>query len=705
MMFDKNWLMPEKNYDVIRKLTEELNISELAADLLAARGYRSASAAKEFLNTSIDNLHSPFLLNDMMKAVERIETAKEKGEKVYIYGDYDVDGVTSVYIMFDYLSSIGISAQYYIPDRAGEGYGLNIAYVQKAVEEGAGLIITVDTGITADSEVEYANSHGLDIVITDHHECRETFPEAYAVINPKRFDSSYPFKDLAGVGVAFKLIAAHAEHINGSADDIVKRYGEFVAMGTIADVMPFIGENRILISYGLKRLEMTENYGVKALLGCINAKSGIVNQQTVSFGIAPRLNAAGRMASASRAIDLFFAETKEDAMVIANDLCLMNSERQGIENEIFTQAVVMIKSDAERYKDIIFLADKNWHHGIIGIVASKLAERYSKPVLLMTYAEGDILQSEKFLRGSGRSVAGLNLVNALSYCADSLIKFGGHELAAGFSVEEEKLVEFEAKIKEYIKINSVKYAAVCYNIDRELKKEDLSMQVVKEMNLLEPFGNSNELPLFLLRNIRVGAVTSVSAENKHQRIAFKKEEATYEAMYFNKRREDCHFAPEDRIDILCNMGINKYMNRESLQLIIKDVRYNTDGLDGIGTEFKLYGKFLENALTYIDKHYVPDKEDFAAVYNFIKENDRSGDVKYPVSVLHYYVKFKERYSGAGYFKFRVTVDVLTKFGILIVKADKYLFREIKINYKSGKVTLEESEILIKLKKLTEDSSL
>lgn len=699
-MFDKNWRIPEKDFNAIRMIAEALNISGLTADLLASRGYGTVSAAKEFLNTSTDNLHSPFLLNDMVKAVERIETARARGEKVYIYGDYDVDGVTSVYILFDYLSSIGLSAEYYIPHRAGEGYGLNIAYVQRAVEESAGLIITVDTGITAESEVEYANSHGLDIIITDHHECRETLPEAYAVINPKRFDSTYPFKDLAGVGVAFKLIAAHALRINGNADHVLKRYGEFVAMGTIADVMPFTGENRILISYGLRRLEKTENYGVKALLGCINAKSRKVDGQTVSYGIAPRLNAAGRMASASRAIELFFAVTKEDAAIIANDLCLMNSERQSVENEIYTQAVKMINSDAERYENIIFLADKEWHHGIIGIVASRLADRYLKPVLLMTYAEGNFPPSGIVVRGSGRSVSGLNLVNALSYCSDSLIKFGGHELAAGFSVEEEKLYEFESKINEYIKINNVKYNSVCYNIDRELKKEDLSLQVVKEMNLLEPFGNSNELPLFLLRGITVCAVTGVSAENKHHRISFTKEDSQYEAMYFNKRREECRFAHGDRIDILCNMGINSYMNRESLQLIIKDVRYNTDGLDNAGAEAALYNDFTEGKLIHIDECFVPDKNDFAAIYNFIKENDRSGAIKYPVSAFNCYVRIKERYGGLNYFIFRIIVDILEKFCILRVKADKYLFWDIKINYKSVKVSLEESEILIKLKNLT-----
>ena len=435
-------------------LETALGISSVTARLLCQRGYTSPESAKAFLFEE-GEFHSPFLIPDMDKAVERIERAIANREKVVIYGDYDVDGVTSVSVLTLYLKARGLMTKYYIPSRNGEGYGMNNAAIDKLHESGVSLMITVDTGVTAIDEVAYASSLGMDTVVTDHHECQALLPAAYAVVNPRRHDSAYPFKELAGVGVVFKLISAceltkagSEEEKRALMDALCERYIDLVAMGTVADVMPLVDENRLLVKKGLSMMNARPRMGLSALLTAASGgerKASVITATTVSFTVAPRINAAGRIASAERAARLFLTESPAEAEKIALELCEINRARQAEENRIIEEAEAKIAAECDLENDrVIVLADDGWHHGVIGIVASRITERYGLPSILISF-DGDIG------KGSGRSVKGINLVEALTDAEEHLIKFGGHELAAGLSVERSRIDAFRRHLNEYVK--------------------------------------------------------------------------------------------------------------------------------------------------------------------------------------------------------------------------------------------------------------
>ena len=437
--------------------------------LLYNRGYTDAESASRFLRFTGEDFHDPFLLRDMDKAVERILRAARDGERIYVYGDYDVDGVTSASLIYLYLTSLHADVRIKIPKREGEGYGVSTSAIDAIAEDGATLIITVDTGITAAAEVEYAKGLGIDFVITDHHECHGELPNAVAVVNPHRPDCSYPFSELAGVGVIFKTVCAcemrRCIDEGRSAEEGIRRitteYCELVAVGTIADVMPLVNENRPIVKLGLDKLERGEGRpGLISLLDASSKKTGEVKKPrkvtsgTIGFGIAPRINAAGRMSDALIAVRLLLAEDEARVAAYTEELCEINRLRQLEENEIATEVYDMIENDSRYGNDkVIILAGNNWQQGIIGIVSSRVTEKYGLPSILVTYrgSMGETESDEDDGKGSGRSVKGLNLVEALAACEDLLVKYGGHELAAGLTVKRGKLDEFRRRINEYAK--------------------------------------------------------------------------------------------------------------------------------------------------------------------------------------------------------------------------------------------------------------
>ncbi|MBP5230446.1 MAG: single-stranded-DNA-specific exonuclease RecJ, partial [Clostridia bacterium] len=422
-MSERKWVLSEPDHDVCERLQKELGVYPLTAKLLANRGLDSADKVKSFLNKEDIPLHDPFLLKDMDLACARVKKAIERKERVCIYGDYDVDGVTSTMMLYTYLTERGVRCQYFIPDRISEGYGLSLPVIQKMVGQ-VELIITVDTGITAIEEAKFAKDNGIDMVITDHHSCREELPEAVAVVNPRRDDCAYPFKNLAGVGVVFKLLCA----VDGDTERICARYADIVAIGTIADVMPIIDENRRIAAMGLQKLETVRSPGILALMrhaGIIKHGHQVkkVTSSTIGYVLAPRINAAGRIASASRAVELLATNDETVADQIAFELCEINKQRQETEQKIYEQALFQIRTDCN--DDCFFvLASDGWHQGVIGVVASKIAEKFSAPCILFSF-DGDVA------KGSGRSIKGFSLMDALASCGDLLIEYGGHELAAG----------------------------------------------------------------------------------------------------------------------------------------------------------------------------------------------------------------------------------------------------------------------------------
>lgn len=557
----KVWNIKKYNEEEIDKISNKYNISKCLAKLLKSREVEDIDM---YLNGTLKDLRDPFLLKDMQKIVDRIKLAINKKEKICIYGDYDVDGITSITIMYKFLSDLGLDVIYYLPDRLQEGYGVNNEALDKIKKEGVSLVITVDCGITAIDEVEYAKSLGLDIAITDHHECTENLPTALAIINPKQKDDNYPFKMFAGVGVAFKVLSALAISLNMESESYLK-YLDIVSIGTISDIVPLLDENRIISKEGLKQVANTKNEGIKAMLRVINFKD--IDSTMVSFGMAPRINACGRMGDASIAVKLLLEESEENAKELAEKLDSLNIKRQEVEKNIFEEAVNTIENEGYKQKNSIVLYDENWHNGVIGIVASRLVNMYNKPVVLFT-KENDVV------RGSGRCPNGFSLYDALTESKEYLIQFGGHELAAGMSIEEENIPLFREEFEKIVTQN-MKDLVQVIDVDMEIKKSDLGVQILKDINRIKPYGQANNTPLFLYKGLKIHSIRTLK-EEKHLKFTLQDERVLLEALAFSQgaRRDEVRLG--DKIDVLCNVEINSYNTPRTIQLILQDFKKTVD---------------------------------------------------------------------------------------------------------------------------------
>lgn len=593
-----------KENPVAEQMIEVLGVVRPTAYLLIRRGCKNPEDAYGFLMKETEWLHDPFLMKDMEQAVERILTALENQEKIVIYGDYDVDGVTSVSILYLYLQAHDGDVGYFIPSRSGEGYGMTEGAVQKLADGGASLLVTVDTGITAVKEAAFARSIGLDLIVTDHHECQEELPDAVAVVNPKRPDCDYPFKELAGVGVVFKLLCAleSALHPDDDFIDCVRRvskeYGDLVAVGTVADVMPVIDENRLIISYGLSLIEQNVRPGLTELINASKSdtKSGGKKKITASFigyTIAPRVNAAGRLRDASLAVELFLAPDAQTAAPIAKELCDINRERQNEENKIVEEAYAAIAAGQDFDRDpVIVVENDTWHHGVIGIVASRVTEKFGRPSILVSF-EGQ----ENMGKGSGRSVKGINLVEALASCSDLLEKFGGHELAAGLTIRRENLDEFKRRINDYARerFGATKQSP-SLEADCELWPEDITMELARELSFMEPYGVANPMPTFVLYDALVADVVSVGA-GKHTRLTLRVGASPVTAMCFRCTASELDLYPGDRVDVMFGLDINDFMNQRSLQMIVKDIRLTKRLYEREVAEHLRYGQLCASLQT------------------------------------------------------------------------------------------------------------
>ena len=489
--------------------------------VLAARGCKDAAAAHQLLEPSVD-LSDPFLLRDMDKAVARIEQAIEAEEPIVIYGDYDVDGISATAILYECLSSQGAHVRCKLPTR-GSGYGLTRPALEGLARKGFTLVITVDNGISAVEEAACAKELGLDLVITDHHLPGETLPDAVAVVDPKRADDESPFKNLCGAGVAFKLCAA----LEGcDPAELLEMYGEFVALGTVADVMPLVGENRVLVREGLALLQDTMRPGLHALLESGGYAGKPVTTDTVSYGLAPRLNAAGRMDNASVALKLLLCGDEEQATGIAARLAEINTERQQTEQDVFAAACRTLETDPARLQDrVLVVSGEDWHPGVIGIVAARLMERYSRPVLVISLHEGEG-------RGSGRAPDAFDLHSALAACAGHLTRFGGHAAAAGIEIEEEKLPAFRQAINEWAAQHAARPAPATLQLDAVVTLEELDLPNVQELTRLAPFGRENPTPVLLVQNAVVDGVWAMGAEGRHTRVRLRQGNHTLFASLF-----------------------------------------------------------------------------------------------------------------------------------------------------------------------------
>ncbi|NLN56158.1 MAG: single-stranded-DNA-specific exonuclease RecJ [Clostridiales bacterium] len=691
-MLGENWSVAAIDREKEESLASSLNIGRLTARVLISRGYDTAELAGQFINKTNCQLHNPFLLKDMDKACFRIREALDKKQSICIYGDYDVDGVTSTTMLYLYLSSKGAKVKYFIPERLSEGYGLNKDSIRE-ISKDTDLIITVDTGITAIEEAEYAKTLGVDLIITDHHSCRDILPAAFAVVNPHRPDCDYPFKHLAGVGVAYKLICA----LEGSCKAAAESYADLVAIGTIADVMPIIDENRLIVDLGLRALETTDRPGLCALMD----NTGVVIEEgkrkiytsTVGYIIAPRLNAAGRIASADKSIELLLETDYAKADILAKELCEINRIRQNTEQSIYDEAIQQIgQYRGDRFSYI--LHSENWHQGVVGVVASKIAEKYSLPAILFSF-DGEIG------KGSGRSVKGLSLTEVLEKCSDLLIEYGGHELAAGLSIEKKRLAEF---IERFEKLSREqledKNTLMPVDIDCELFFDEITIDNANDLLLLEPFGLSNPVPQFLIKNAVITDILPLSCD-KHIRIKIKdkygKKEAN--AVYFGISHCEFPFCRGDTCEIACTLGVNKFNGFSYPQLLIRAVRPCDAERKAIYRSREYYSKVAGGEdFSDLPPDIVPTVEDFKAVFRVLKRELSGERKRISIRYLKRRIELTEN-TSIDLCKIKTVIDVMTEFGIAeTIKVRGIDIIEIKLIPAAQKVDLNKSETLNNLKK-------
>ena len=535
--------------------------------VLASRGVADGSAAAAALDMDASLSISPMRMADMDKAVARIQRAIAVGERIAVYGDYDVDGITSTCLLTDYLRGCGADCVRYIPRRIEDGYGLGCDAIQMLYDQGARLLITVDCGITGTEEVAFANQLGMDVVVTDHHECKEALPQAVAVVDPHRPDCPYPFKHLAGVGVALKLVLA----LGGPdrEDALFNRYSTLAAIGTVADVMRMEGENRTIVSRGLSALPKTDFVGVHALLKEAGLSGKAITSIQIGFVLAPRINAAGRMGAADLAADLLETGDPARAEELAQALCALNRERQGVEQAICFQAIAQIDALPRDQRSALVLASEGWHQGVVGIVASRLSEKYSCPSFMIHLQDG-------MGKGSCRSYGGFNLFSALESCSDLLEGFGGHELAAGFTIREEKIPDFRTRINRCVRAQCGGALPVSsLEVDAVIAKPSLvTLEEVERLSQLEPYGAGNTRPAFALLGARVESLQTVG-QGKHLKLRLSKgkgKENEFDAIFFSASAEDCGVGVGQRVDAAFHLQLNEFRGNTTVQLQMIDIR-------------------------------------------------------------------------------------------------------------------------------------
>ena len=557
------WHVAQTDCAAVERLTDA-GYPYLVSSVLASRGVSCPEQATEFLTQETTLVHSPFLMKDMDKAVARIDRALSDGERIAIFGDYDVDGITATCIMVDYLKGRGADVVHYIPRRIEDGYGLSCEAIEGLRRGGATLLVTVDCGITGVEEVAYARSIGMDVVVTDHHECKETLPVASAVVDPRRSDCEYPFKHLAGCGVALKLVLALGGPDREEA--LFSRYCTLAAVGTVADVMQMTGENRTIVSRGLATLDRSDFIGLHALLKEAGLAGREISSVQIGFVLAPRINAAGRMGAADMAADLLLCQDAAQAEELAKSLCALNRERQSVEQTIYSQAEAMIEELPEDQRRALVLASETWHQGVVGIVASRLSEKYSRPSF-MIHLNGGVG------KGSCRSWGGFNLFAALESCSDLLLGFGGHELAAGFTIDEANIPAFRARMNQYAAEYWVgKAPESALEVDVELRQPGrVTLQEVEALAALEPYGSGNARPLFCLMGATLLRTQNVG-QNRHLKLRLGKGNAQFDGIFFSTTSAACGCAEGDRVDAAFYLQVNEFRGSRTVQLQMVDIR-------------------------------------------------------------------------------------------------------------------------------------
>ncbi|MBQ1187146.1 MAG: single-stranded-DNA-specific exonuclease RecJ [Clostridia bacterium] len=666
----KRWVVEAPLKSLAAELAEECNVDPFVALIAAGRGYTEPELLEEFLTDEVI-LSDPYELADIEKAAEIINDAIYSEEKIAVFGDYDVDGVTATTLMYSYLKNRGARVSYIIPDREKDGYGINIPAIDKLKAEGTDLIVTVDNGIAANSEIDYAKSLGIKVVVTDHHLPQGELPNADAVVNPHRADDFSFFKEICGAFVAFKVVCA----VEGkTAEEMLYDYGDLVALGTVADIMPLVNENRAVVREGVRLIANGTRRGLTALLRAAGIEPDAVTASKLAFGIAPRLNAAGRVGDAARAAELLLTDDDEVAEGLSSVLNNENIRRQSLEKQILAEAYEIVEKKGYKHNRVIVVNSQGWHGGVLGIVASRLCEKYAKPCIVLSSQDG-------IANGSARSIKGFSIYEALKDCSYILSKFGGHEMAAGLTLYEDQIDSFRTAINNYA--NRFAKLLPELRLDCKLNPAALSVDLAEELKVLEPFGTGNPTVLFGIYDINIEKI-SVVGQGKHLRLTFSKGDISFSAMLFGTTAEEFEYCVGDKVDIAVNIDTNVYNNNLSLTIQIKEIRKNGINEEKLVQDLSLYEDFKSG----LDKDFnaiIPTREDVVVIYKQLLNKGTSLDKLVVANI-----------NTIGYAKTLIIAEALCQLKICSI-FDVENTKVIKIVDSTTKTNLTDAKILKQLR--------
>ena len=680
----KKWVTRKLNKDNAVAISQRYDLPMLIAMLLDIRGITQEDEIVDFLSNETLTA-SPFEIKDMDKAVERIQAAIEEGERICVYGDFDADGVTSTALLYSYLSDIGADAMYYIPSREAEGYGMHRESIDRLYERGVKLIITVDNGVAAVDEVAYAKTLGIDTVITDHHAIPETMPDAVAVVDLHRPDCNSSFKELSGVGVAFKLVQA-IEGEYADVEGLLENYSDLAAIGTVGDIVTLHGENRVLVKNGLRHINNGDRLGVAALVEEAGLSGKTLSAGNLSFTLVPRINAGGRLGLSKKSVTMLLTDDEEYAADIAAELSSDNTERQQIERDILGEIDEMIRQDPSLVNNpVIVVCGEGWHKGVIGIVASRIKEVYAKPAVVISM-EGDVC------RASGRSVSGFSLIDAVFSCSDILTQCGGHPMAVGFGIKRHQIETFIQRINRYTLIHPVPQPVL--ELDCKLNPAQLSVELARGLSLLEPFGAGNPTPLFGLYNMTLRDIREIGG-GKHLRLTLSRGESTVYALRFSTTLAEFAYNVGDVVDLAVTLDINTYNNYENLSTFIRDMRFANREEEEMLRSKESFERFCRGEIISAEEagSLLPDRSEFAVVYRFLRAN---GGYHYSFDSLLYRIN-----SDISYGKLRVILECMNELRLIEIDEGMYDF-EIKMCEVGAKVDLDTSVIITKLREVSLD---
>lgn len=669
----KKWSVGVPDKNTVLKLMTGCSVTSLTAAAIASKGYSSPDSVMQSL--SVDELSDPFLIKDMQEAADTINAAIDSGERICIYGDYDCDGIMATVILYSYLLEIGADVTYYIPERS-EGYGLNCGAIDRIAADGVNLIVTVDNGISAIEEARYISSLGIKLVVTDHHQQVEELPQAEAVVDPHRHDCFSTFKYMCGAGIALKLVAALD---GGDYTMALEQFGDLAAIATVADIVSLTGENRFLTSYGLRLIENTDRPALMALKEVCGLNGKPINSQSIGFGIGPRINASGRFGSPKTAAKLFLCDDYDEALEIAQELERLNNMRKQTENDIISDIYAIIDSNPSLVQGrVIYLCGKEWHHGVIGIVAARILEQFGKPCFIASESNGEI-------RGSARSFGEFSAFEALSYAQDSLEKFGGHPGAGGFTIKEGMSEEFGRLLEKFALENHKKMPVASLKADSPAAPSELTVENIRGLSLLEPFGCDNEKPLFYIGEARILDILPLS-EGLHTKLKLKVGFANIEALMFRTSPSVLPVKTGDCCDMIVTLGINSFRGRDSVNVIISDIRPHTfeqSKYFAAQSSFEAFMRGEELPKNYYPSMY-PSREEAARVYKAIPDGGANID--------QLFIGLSG--SSINYCKFRFALEAFHELGLVKLTLSDSRVMRVKVTEKKE---LDSAPVLEKLR--------